>query len=668
MTLVVGIGLSHDSSTAAIVDGKLVFALEDERVNRFKHSIGPSARPFIDADASIVTFAKMPHAGHSLVLLEKFLKENYDLSVKDAEVIAVAGFHIAEMLFIKNMRKEIKKKPYLLITRARNIYHFGAHMLERYKVGFRQNAYAEKIWFGETAVIRKINSIIRPVSYKPDVNESGGIIDKIGKFSLPLAEYLYTVKVIFSKKEAETLLVRAARKLIKRFLGYDISENKFIVVKHHLAHAATAYYFSGRNSLTVVVADGAGEDESTTVWRVKNGEFEKVFSTRHSLGGFFEGIALCLGLGSHLEGPPKLMGLAPYGTHDEKVSKILRKVLKVYSPDSEIPYEVDRNTLDKIVRGEIKLCPKWNRYERPINQQAANVAYEAQKLLEEAYLTLAEWAKKRVGIPYLGLAGGVALNAKANMELYYAKIYDDLFIFPGANDAGLAVGAAAWAYEHVLGLKMKNERIKDVYWGYPYGEEEIRKALKLARDLGLKVEYVGSPEVLVDYLVKGQFMAFFQGRAEFGPRALGHRSLLADPRKAEHWERMNKVKGREWWRPLAPSLLLEDAPSLFKDPTEAPFMILMFKYKDEEACKTVPAVCHVDMTARPQTVTPEIDKNWYSLIKAFKQETGIGVVMNTSFNLGGEPLVDSPAQAILSYLFMFGMKGLWLEGWLILRD
>jgi len=159
-------------------------------------------------------------------------------------------------------------------------------------------------------------------------------------------------------------------------------------------------------------------------------------------------------------------------------------------------------------------------------------------------------------------------------------------------------------------------------------------------------------------------VAWYQGRAELGPRALGNRSIVADPTRPEYWKVVNDIKGREWWRPLAPSLLDEDKEAYFRDPVSHEFMILMFRYKDEEACKRVPVTCHVDMTARPQTVTRDQNRTWYDLIKAFKEIKGEGLIMNTSFNLAGEPLVETPQDAIRSFA-LGGFDAMYMQGWLI---
>lgn len=250
------------------------------------------------------------------------------------------------------------------------------------------------------------------------------------------------------------------------------------------------------------------------------------------------------------------------------------------------------------------------------------------------------------------------------MELYNSKIFNSLFIFPGANDSGTTIGAAAYVYEHILGGKMINQRLQDVYLGPIYSDEEIKQVVERSK---FQAEYIGDDMVQVAELVaKGQIVAFYQGRAEFGPRALGHRSIIADPTRKEYWKVVNDIKGREWWRPLAPSLLLEDAVRYFVEPIHHPFMILMFRFKDREACERVPVVCHVDMTSRPQTVTDQEDRNWYSIIKAFKEIKGEGLIMNTSFNLAGEPLVETPRDAIRSFA-LGSFDAMYMQGFLITK-
>ena len=451
---------------------------------------------------------------------------------------------------------------------------------------------------------------------------------------------------------------------------------KLYPVRHHLAHAASAYYFSGFASATILTIDGIGEWESTVIWKVRDGNFEEVLSmpaSHGSLGELYEYISRKIGFGI-LEGPGKVMGLAPYGEKSPYYDK-LKEFVKI-TPEGDKPYtillngkEIKSKSYNKIYSIFDKIAERvvgsinWNPGGE-LNKDAVNVAWAIQKVTEEAVLATAKWAKDHTGEDKVALAGGVALNAKANMEVYYSKLYNDLFIFPAANDTGTTIGAAAYVYEHVLGGKMKNERLTNVYLGPEYSEEEIKKIVEKTK---FKAQYVGDDvNAVADLVAKGQIVTWYQGRAELGPRALGNRSIIADPTKKEYWRLVNDIKGREWWRPLAPSLLLEDADKYFENPTKHEFMILMMRYKDEEVCKRVPVTCHVDLTARPQTVTKEENKNWYNLIKTFKDLKGEGLVMNTSFNLAGEPLVETPQDAIKSFA-LGGFDALYLQGYLITK-
>jgi carbamoyltransferase len=469
--------------------------------------------------------------------------------------------------------------------------------------------------------------------------------------------------------------IRRFLKFVIHSMGEDASNNvRIIFVPHHLAHAASAYYFSGFSNATVLSVDASGEFEATTVWRVRDGEFEKVASipaVYGSLGFLYEGVSVKIGY-DIFEGPGKVMGLAPYG----KASKYYEK-LKSFArfDDKDYPFRF-------VVPGRWRVKGKIGDYSEPyrviadsvypggkvpwsphgdLHPDAVDLAWAVQAATEETMLHLVKWAREHMDEDELALAGGVALNAKANMVIHYAKIFNDLFIFPAANDAGTPIGAAAWVYEHVLGGKMKRERLRTVYLGPEYSDDEVRRVVERG---GWDAKYIGDDvNPVVDLVVKGHVVAWYQGRAELGPRALGNRSIIADPRRREMWSIVNKIKGREWWRPLAPSLLEEDAGKYFTDPVPHQFMILMFKYRND-MCEVVPAVCHVDQTARPQTVSRDENKTWYELIKAFKDITNEGIILNTSFNLAGEPLVETPIDAIKSFA-LGGFKAIYLQGWLI---
>ncbi|MEM4097921.1 MAG: carbamoyltransferase C-terminal domain-containing protein [Candidatus Micrarchaeaceae archaeon] len=456
-------------------------------------------------------------------------------------------------------------------------------------------------------------------------------------------------------------------------LGAKLSKKaKIYPVAHHLAHAASAYYFSGFKSAAIVVADGKGEKSATTVWKVKNGNFEKLLDISWrdgSLGAIYDGISLILKF-KLLEGPGKVMGLAPYGKPNKKIDNKFRNIIKITNGD--LPYRLSRklkgnsyyegykdlmiSALDKINLEE------WNPIAK-LDSEATDLAYCAQKNIDKAMLSTVKWAKDNTGETNLGLAGGVALNAKANMEIHYSHMFRNMFIFPAANDAGTSAGAAAYVYENALGGKMICEALKDVYLGMAYDEDEIKSAVKKSK---LKAEYIGNDMADLAKLVSSnKIIAVYQGRSELGPRALGNRSIVANPSNRKTRKLINEIKGREWWRPLAPSLLADDMYDYFQDPVYTQFMVLMLKLKPD-AKERIPAVCHVDNTSRPQMVKKNDNKAWYNLIKEFKSITGEGLVVNTSFNLSGEPLVETPQEAIKSFAYG-SFDALYLDGWLIAK-
>jgi len=583
--------IEHDHATAIIQDGKLIFAVEEERFTRHKHSEGEPPL-------------------NSLKEAFKFLKKQ---GVKPKDVDAYA----------------VNWDPSLFSAKDRR---FRAYL--------------------------------------------GSVIGMFSHGALDFEEGLTTYALDLVKGDYMKLAEQLIRKAISD-IGEEVSsEIKIYPVKHHLAHAASAYYFSGFNSATVLTIDGSGEYESTVVWKVKDGNFEPVLSmyaSYSSLGFLYEKITQGIKLG-RLEGPGKGMGLAPYGKRSPYYDK-LKEFVKI-TPEGDEPYvilnngkAIKSNDLVKILSVYYDIAEKviggkflnWNP-KGELNEDVANIAWAVQKVTEEAVIATGKWARDHTGEDKVALAGGVALNAKANMELYYSHIFNDIFIFPAANDAGGPIGAAAYVYEHVLGGKMSHGRLKDVYLGPEYSDDEIKKVIERSK---FKAEYVGDDvNSVTDLVAKGGIVTWYQGRAELGPRALGNRSIIADPTRKDYWRLVNDIKGREWWRPLAPSLLDEDKDVYFKDPISHEFMILMFRYKSEEVCERVPVTCHADLTARPQTVTRDVNKTWYDLIKAFKDLKGEGLIMNTSFNLAGEPLVETPQDAIRSFA-VGGFDAMYMQGWTI---
>jgi len=596
MTVVVSFNWypDHDHAVGVIVDGELVFASEEERWTRHKHS--PREPPINALKQALL-----------------YLRRKYGIKPKDVDAYAV--------------NSDLK----LLPIDVRRWWLIGS--------------------------IRNLSGKI-----KTGLLEGGFIIAGLRIGSLYLrGDYLD--------------IARRFVRFVAHSIGEDVPDNiRIVPVPHHLAHASSAYYFSGFNNATIITVDGTGEFEATVVWRVRDGEFEEVASiptVYGSLGFMYENICAKIGY-DNFEGPGKVMGLAPYG----KASKYYEKLKSfIKFDDGDYPFRF-------VVPGRWRVKGKIGDYFEPyrviadsvypggrvswdphgdLHPDAIDLAWAVQAVTEETMLHLARWAREHTGEDKLGLAGGVALNAKANMVIHYSKLFNDMFIFPAANDAGTPIGAAAWVYEHVLGGKMKRQRLRTVYLGPEYSDEDVRKVVERG---GWNARYVGDDvNEVVDLIVKGFVVAWYQGRAELGPRALGNRSIIADPRRKEMWGVVNRIKGREWWRPLAPSLLEEDAGKYFIEPVPHQFMILMFKYKSE-MCEVVPAVCHVDQTARPQTVSKDENRTWYELIKAFKDVTGEGIILNTSFNLAGEPLVETPQDAIKSYA-LGAFKAIYIQGWLI---
>jgi len=407
-------------------------------------------------------------------------------------------------------------------------------------------------------------------------------------------------------------------------------------IEHHLAHAASAFYCSNFEKSSILTVDGRGELNSTVMWLGSGNSIKKIKETsaKNSLGLFYEDASDYLNLGGLL-GAGKTMGLAPYGKENKemmnKIEKHLdlngtlykRKIVGFRSDIFGFPPRGDGNILTK------NYC---------------DLAFGAQRVLELALLKCVEYLIEQTNVRALCLSGGVALNCTANSKILDSGLPDDLFIFPACNDGGSALGAALECAAR-LGEKVKF-RLSHVYYGPEFSDDEIENVLKKNK---IKYEKHGDiAGVVAELLSKGKIVGWFQGRMELGPRALGSRSILADPTKKEMWGIVNKIKGREPWRPLAPSILDEAKEEYFENAVESPFMLLTFTVKENKR-KEVPAIVHVDGTTRPQTVKKETNELYYSCIKEFENITGIPLVLNTSFNVEGEPIVCKPIDAVRTF-------------------
>jgi carbamoyltransferase len=463
----------------------------------------------------------------------------------------------------------------------------------------------------------------------------------------PLQEHIYRALL----GSAEMILHHPAvvrQRLAARWQDLTLPPLHF--VPHHLAHAAGTYYCSGLERANVLTMDRNGEDKCTVLWHGEglNLEVLQEYRLPHSLGWYYSGFTEFLGFRpQYHEG--KTMGLAAYGRPDEQIAASMAKVLRL---DSDGAYAVDPTYFycgqgrgdafsEKLVRlfGPPRRGPGQN-----IDQHYKDIAFAVQARLEEAVLRLVKLLTERTGLRDLCLAGGVALNCVANGKVLCSGLVDRLYVSPVSNDAGSALGAALWlSAQH--GYDPRG-RMEHAYWGPGYGDDEICATLDR---LGLKYErHEAIEEVVARHLTEGRAVAWFQGRMEIGPRALGARSLLGDPRDAAMRDRLNRIKGREAWRPLAPAILAEAVSEYCEAEAASPFMAIACRVRPEKR-GVIPAVVHSDGTTRPQSVGPQALPRYRRLIEAFRELTGVPAVINTSFNVQGEPLVCSVADAVRSY-------------------
>jgi carbamoyltransferase len=420
---------------------------------------------------------------------------------------------------------------------------------------------------------------------------------------------------------------------------------------HHLSHAASAYYPSGFLDAAVLTVDAVGEWESVTIWRAKGVNMKKIASLEipNSLGLLYSTITSYLGF--HVNnGEYKVMGLAPYGkdTYLNKLKKLIEinkdgsfSLVKKYFTFTN-PKKMYTNELIKL----LGIPPRLG--ESPINQKHKDIAKSLQTLLEEILDNIAVYIKKQIPTENLCYAGGVALNCVANTAVF-KKHFKKIYIQPAAGDSGGAVGCALYYYFNYIdkNLKKTTNPMSTIYLGPSFTDKEILTILKKYK---IKYKIFTDNRQLnkqvAEMIDKQNIVGWFKGRMEYGPRSLGNRSILADPRNKENWQRVNlKIKYRESFRPFAPALLFDDLQKYIEWKDPSPYMLFTGQVKTN----TIPAVTHVDGSARFQTVQKEANAKFYSLLNEFKKQTGCSVLINTSFNVRGEPIVCTPRDAIYCF-------------------
>ena len=455
-------------------------------------------------------------------------------------------------------------------------------------------------------------------------------------------------------------------------------ENKIFFSDHHLSHAASAFFPSPFDEALVLTADGVGEWATTTVAIGKKNKLEiiKEIHFPHSLGLLYSAFTYYTGFKVN-SGEYKLMGLAPYGNpiYEEKIIKNLVDIKEDGSFWLNQDYfnyatglTMTNNKFSNLF-GQKARDPKKEK----LTQFHMNIAASIQKVTEDIMIKIAKSLKDEFNIPNLCLAGGVALNCVANGKILKEKIFDNIWVQPAAGDAGGSLGAALafWHIDQNNPRKINpRDDMQGSYLGPEYTQDQIEKELdKIGAVYQVKTEEDLINSTAED-LSKGEAIGWFQGRMEFGPRALGSRSILGDPRSSHMQKNLNlKVKYRESFRPFAPSILRDDLEKWFNMNVDSPYMLMVANIKKEKTIpmneeqkklfgidklnikrSEIPAVTHVDYSARIQTVHEETNKKYFQLIKKFKEKTNCPVIVNTSFNVRGEPIVNTPLDAFNCFM------------------
>jgi len=516
------------------------------------------------------------------------------------------------------------------------------------------------------------------------LREAGLTLADIHHVAVPRNQYARLVTKLFYALRMPSF-ARERVRVIAKFTGipealgreFDADAKKlrarFHRVEHHRAHLASSFYCSPFERAALLSADGLG-DFASTMWGAGQGHrmlIDGAVAFPHSLGLFYTAVTQYLGF-LKFGDEYKVMGLAAYGQPEQL--EAFRDIVRFDSRSNGngfrlgLDYFTHHRTGPEMSWAEADKTPMLGTMfsaelarrlgpvrapEEPLEQRHRNLAASLQARLEEVYLGMLKKLAERTKLKAVCLAGGVAFNCAANGKIFDATPFEQVYVHPAAGDGGLAVGAAFYVWHQILG-KPRSFVMNHAYWGPGYSREEIRRAID-ARNMGQDGYAIAElPEGdlmrrAAAIIADGKILGWFQGRAEWGPRALGNRSIVADPRRPEMKEILNRrIKHREIFRPFAPSILAEFTAEYFEKSHSSPFMTLAYAVRPEKREK-IPAPTHVDGTGRLQTVTREANPRYHTLISAFRDLTGVPVVLNTSFN-DNEPIVCRPEEAIDCFL------------------
>jgi carbamoyltransferase len=487
---------------------------------------------------------------------------------------------------------------------------------------------------------------VEHVAYSYNPSLLLGQYDGNASITLPLEPSAHTASEWMSPWDPLFLsyIVNAPRQLAsgaphhikKRFKGarHD-GPYKWHFVEHHLAHEASAFLAAPFDECAVLTMDGRGERATTSYGKYLDRRYQRLKQVNlpHSLGLLYEAITDHLGF-LHSSDEYKVMALASFGK--PAYAPLLREVVE-YKGEGD--YIVKPAEWDKI------LGPRRERGSE-FTQDHMNVASSLQIVLEETVLHMVEWLHQESGADNLCMAGGVALNCVLNARVRDRTPFKQVWVQPAAGDSGTSLGAALWIDSQQRGPSKRHWHMEHAFLGPAYDDTEIEAFLKQAKLRYRRADNLAGD--VADLLQKNKVIGWFQGRMEFGPRALGARSILASPLDAEMQSHLNLIKDREDFRPVAPVVLEEDVADWFVNGAVSPFMLFVYDVQPDKADR-IPAVRHVDGTARIQTINRSQNPAYYDLLSAFKERTGVPVLINTSFNTRGEPVVCSPRDAVESF-------------------
>jgi carbamoyltransferase len=547
----------HDSAAALVIDNEIVFAVEEERINRKKHAGG-------------------------------FPKKAIEMCLNQSQLTIDDIDHVA---FFWN--------PTI------SLLHIPVYLL--------------KFWDKVPQLLREQRTF--------EVEENLGMLN-----------YLFDMYKIPNKLRTE--------------FHAKNPKFQFHFLEHHLCHAASAFYPSPFEDAAILTIDGAGEWTTTLLAEGKGNQIKKIqeVKTPYSLGAFYQAISIHLGF-KLIEGPGKLMGLASYGNPESKEYEQMRSLFS-FKDDGRFEFDMSYFSYHYTRKSGVSkkftdLFGASKTEGKNWTEHELNVAAAAQRVVEDVVMHMVKHLKKITQSSNLCMAGGVALNSVTNGIIAKSGLFKDIFIQPAAGDSGTAIGAALLLNHQKLNQDRKIQ--ETAFLGPKYSKEECINALKEA---GLIYEEKGEGvyDFVANQLLQNKIVAWFQGRMEFGPRALGNRSILANPMNPDMKDLLNKrVKFRESFRPFAAIVTEEDCGKYFDHDYPNPYMLLVYNVKEEFKSK-LPSLTHVDGTVRIQTVNDRENPPMKKLLKAFEALSGYPVLINTSFNIKGEPIVCTPENAISSFI------------------